>query len=76
VRGLVNIYEHGHWEGLKFVLNQEEIHTTVDFDGVTDHGFRALDFSHAEGVELASQEDLDFMVAAFLDPENSGFQVE
>lgn len=63
----MDIYEHGHWEGDKFITNEPIVHNGE----VT--GIHELDFSQMiapPGI------DRDFLVAAFLDPTSESVPVD
>jgi hypothetical protein len=70
----VDIYEYGHWEDMRFVLDKIRTAPTVNAEGFTDVEYKVIDFTHAvievpPGQEI-TQADLDNVVAEFISGRN------
>lgn len=64
----INIYDYGHWDGLKFIFDEIQTTQALDYDGVQTQTMKVIDFSQAPIPPGTTREDLDVMVRAFLDP--------
>jgi hypothetical protein len=58
--------DYGHWEGQRFLLNEERIRIAADASGVHEQRYREIDLTHALLMPDLPQETLDRIVLDFI----------